>query len=246
MARALPLVVLLMASPFVQSALAADGPLDEAMLVGRDAASFPAADEDYFKGMDNGLELSVEEVMGRNMWMVWTGGNDLFWDRVTNDTFGAFDLLKTISSHPDLQAHRTNRFDQLGLINEPCFSRRPVPTPTISGSGSTSARPTASPIPSPMRKSIRVSKIGARGRATFPVGSYYGEPLGVVGLRLFPNPDFDERAEARLGPRAVLRRSRLLQLTRIWSGPTASACPAPSATWGRAPSIRRQIPRTRR
>ena len=27
-----------------------------------------------------------------------------------------------------------------------------------------------------------------------PVGSYYGEPSGVVGLRLFPNPDFDEKA----------------------------------------------------
>jgi hypothetical protein len=25
-------------------------------------------------------------------------------------------------------------------------------------------------------------------------GSYYGEPTGIVGLRLFPNPDFDEKA----------------------------------------------------
>ena len=35
-------------------------------------------------------------------------------------------------------------------------------------------------------------KLGARGK-TVPVGSYYGEPTGVVGLRLFPNPDFDEQ-----------------------------------------------------
>ena len=28
------------------------------------------------------------------MWLVWTGGNDRFWDRLTHDTFGAFDLLK--------------------------------------------------------------------------------------------------------------------------------------------------------
>jgi hypothetical protein len=27
-----------------------------------------------------------------------------------------------------------------------------------------------------------------------PVGSYYGYATGVVGLRLFPNPDFDEKA----------------------------------------------------
>ena len=30
-----------------------------------------------------------------------------------------------------------------------------------------------------------------------PVGSYYGEPTGVVGLRLFPNPAFDRRAFAK-------------------------------------------------
>src|SRR5215470_11791112 len=39
-------------------------------------------------------------------------------------------------------------------------------------------------------------KNGARG-ATIPVGSYYGEPSGVVGLRLFPNPNFDEKARRR-------------------------------------------------
>ena len=39
-------------------------------------------------------------------------------------------------------------------------------------------------------------KIGARGK-TVPVGSYYGYATGVVGLRLFPNPDFDEKAARR-------------------------------------------------
>ena len=71
---------------------AAPGVLDEAKQAGRDAASFPPADEDYFRGMDNGVELTPDEVKGRNMWLVWTGGNDRFWDRLTDDTFGAFDL----------------------------------------------------------------------------------------------------------------------------------------------------------
>ncbi len=199
MARALPLVVLLMASPFVQSALAADGPLDEAMLVGRDAASFPAADEDYFKGMDNGLELSVEEVMGRNMWMVWTGGNDLFWDRVTNDTFGQFDLLKTLSSHPDLPAHRSNRFDQLGLINEPCFEQATGPDADHYGLWLDKRTADCAPDPFANAEKYPGVEIGARGR-NIPVGSYYGEPSGVLGLRLFPNPDFDERAERDWDP----------------------------------------------
>src|SRR5690606_20337845 len=39
-------------------------------------------------------------------------------------------------------------------------------------------------------------KIGARGK-TIPVGSYYGYATGIVGLRLFPNPDFDETAKKR-------------------------------------------------
>ena len=38
-----------------------------------------------------------------------------------------------------------------------------------------------------------------RGAAApkFPVGSYYGYATGVVGLRLFPNPAFDEEAEKK-------------------------------------------------
>ena len=52
-------------------------------------------------------------------------------------------------------------------------------------------------------------KIGARGK-TVPVGSYYGEPTGIVGLRLFPNPDFDEKARRALELGAVLQRSVVL------------------------------------
>ena len=39
-------------------------------------------------------------------------------------------------------------------------------------------------------------KIGARG-STVPVGSLYGYASGIIGLRLFPNPDFDEAAKAK-------------------------------------------------
>jgi len=33
-----------------------------------------------------------------------------------------------------------------------------------------------------------------------PVGSYYGEPTGILGLRLFPNPAFDEAAKKKWDP----------------------------------------------
>ncbi|MGD9511359.1 MAG: hypothetical protein AB7X49_22710, partial [Geminicoccaceae bacterium] len=59
----------------------AEGVPDEAKIAGRTVQSFPPADEDYFRGMDNGLELSADEIKGRNMWLLWTGGNDRFWDR---------------------------------------------------------------------------------------------------------------------------------------------------------------------
>src|SRR5678810_564265 len=48
---------------------------DEAMRAGRTASSFPAADEDYFHDMDGGLALTRDQIQGRNMWLVWTGGN---------------------------------------------------------------------------------------------------------------------------------------------------------------------------
>ena len=73
---------------------------DEAMQVGRSASSMPSADEDYFHDMDSGVQLTADEVRGRNNWIVWTGGNDRFWDYMANHTYGVFDLLKVLSSPP--------------------------------------------------------------------------------------------------------------------------------------------------
>ena len=103
--------------------------IDEARQAGRSAQSFPAADENYFKGMDGGIALSPDEVKGRNMWLVWTGGNDLLWDKLTNLTYGTFDLLKILSSYPGLKYSRDNRFNYFGLVNEPCFTRATGPDP---------------------------------------------------------------------------------------------------------------------
>src|SRR6266478_4350966 len=61
--------------------------------------------------MDDGLALTREEIQGRNTWIVWTGGNDRFWNRISIDSFGAFDLLKIISSHEKLEASRDNRWN---------------------------------------------------------------------------------------------------------------------------------------
>src|SRR5262245_30167552 len=96
--------------------------LDEARLAHRPAASFQAADEDYFHDTDGGIALSADEIKGRDMWIVWTGGDDRFWDKITQSAFGSFDLLKIVSSYPNpkYKYSRDNRFEYFGVINEPC------------------------------------------------------------------------------------------------------------------------------
>jgi hypothetical protein len=247
---------------------------DEAAMAGRDVASFPAASENYFKGMDDedvGVTLpcanvsdeggdgvlACEEIKGRNTWMVWTGGNDRFWDYFAKHGFGAFDLLKVLSSSPysgfcyrpidaswdkDCRRRgghwyvsndndyaqfcgvpvepanklsrysdkscakdgyewystgRSNRWKWYGVVNEPCFEE--AKGPDEYGLWLDRRKDDCPPDPFANEENYPGVKIGARGK-TVPVGSYYGKPSGVVGLRLFPNPDFDEEAKKKWDP----------------------------------------------
>lgn len=183
------------------------------------------ADCSYFAGMDKGLLVkpadgkpyppeimeiaaltkhSPEEIrqsasLGQNAWLIWTGGNDRFWDYAANNTAGAFDLLKTVSSYKGMAYGRHNRATYLGLVNEPCFSEAVGPDPDRYGLWLDKRDPTCPPDPFADPVKYPGVRIGARGK-TVPVGSYYGEPTGVLGLRLFPNPDFDEKAKAHWDP----------------------------------------------
>ncbi len=78
--------------------------LDEARTANRTVASLPAADEDYFHDMDGAVALTPDEIKGRNSWIVWSGGNDRFWDTISRKSNGTLDFLKTLSSHPGLKA----------------------------------------------------------------------------------------------------------------------------------------------
>ena len=197
MARAFTLVAMLAITSF--AARAAADVQDEAMRAGRSAESFPAADDDYFHDMDGGHDLSRAEIQGRDMWLVWSAGNDRFWDVLTNNSFGTFDLLKTISSAPGLKFSRDNRWEYFGVINEPCFEKATGPDPERFGLWLDKRRVDcpAGPDPFADEKKYPGVKIDARGQGTVPVGSYYGEPTGIVGLRLFPNPNFDEEARKK-------------------------------------------------
>ncbi len=133
--------------------------LDEARQAGRDAASLPMATEDYFHDMDNAIPLAglpdgQKMIEGRNMWLVWTGGDDRFWDTMTASTFGAFDLLKIIAYDPQKPIDRSRRWSYLGLINEPCMRHAKVADPQRFG---LLARYRAAPAARPTRLRTRQS-----------------------------------------------------------------------------------------
>jgi len=136
---------------------------------GRGPADFHELAADAFARMDGGLALTGDEARGRNTWLLWCGGDEQFWDRMARETGGLIDLLKTIDSR-----RRPDRFRETGLINEPGF--RPASKPDEYGLW----------IDEP---------VGAEPAAIDP--AVYGRATGILGFRLFPNPDFDSAARAR-------------------------------------------------
>jgi hypothetical protein len=198
--RVLLSIGLILATAWIAEGACAQVIVDEARKAGRAAQTFPAADEDYFKGMDGGVALTPGEVEGRNMWIVWTGGDDTLWDTLTNLTYGEFDLLKILSSYPDIKASRDNRWSWLGLINEPCFSKATGPDPDRFGLWLDRRNPDCPPDPFENAQKYPGVAVGARGK-NIPTGSYYGYATGIVGLRLFPNPAFNEAAAKQWDPK---------------------------------------------
>lgn len=194
--------------------------VDEAQCVGVMEDQLSGATEDYYADMDYGISKRPAELKsrlepffpgiteqdavsrfarGRNNWIVWTAGNDRFWDELSQYTFGNADLLKTISNHPGLGFSRDNRWEYFGTVNEPCFNKPDGPRPDRYGLWLDIRDSDCTPDPFEDADKYPGVKIGARGD-NVEVGSYYGYGTGIVGLRLFPNPEFDEEAEAKWDP----------------------------------------------
>ncbi|HEY4918781.1 MAG TPA: hypothetical protein VII40_01625 [Xanthobacteraceae bacterium] len=145
----------------------------------RRGVDFPPAAVDYFPGMDGGVALGAAEVRGRDTWLMWTAGNQLFWDYLAGHSFGTFDLLKMIDSR-----ERPHRFATFGVMNEPGFASATAPDQY----GLWVDRPAVPDAPY---------------RETFSQADFlriYGRSTGIVGLRLFPNPKFDAAARRRWDP----------------------------------------------
>ena len=144
---------------------------DEAKLAGLTTSDFPQITSDIFRGMDDGTDLSPDEIMGRNAWNLWTAGNERFWNHVAQDSRGIIDLLKSMDNRT---YKRGERFRTLGLMNQPGF--RPPTRPDQFGLWLDEL---LEPEPAGVDEKI------------------YGKPTGVLGFRLFPNPDFNEIARQK-------------------------------------------------
>jgi cytochrome c5 len=146
-------------------------PIDEAKAAGKTTADFPQITADIFKPMDGGINLSPEEIMGRNTWNLWSGGNQHFWNHVAQDSYGLMDLLKMLDNRKFAHGER---FKTLGLVNEPGF-RAPT-KPDEFGLW--------------LDEQVESEPAGIDE-------TVYGKPSGVLGFRLFPNPDFNEEARKK-------------------------------------------------
>lgn len=145
---------------------------DEAKILGKSPKDFPQITADVFKPMDGGIDLSPEEIMGRNAWNLWSGGNEHFWNHVSQDSFGLLDLLKMLDNRT---YNRAERFKTLGLVNEPGFRAATKPDPEYG----LMLDEQVTPEPAGIDEKV------------------YGKPSGVLGFRLFPNPEFNEEARKK-------------------------------------------------
>ncbi len=146
-------------------------PEDEAKLAGLTPNDFPQITADIFQPMDGGIKLAPNEVMGRNTWNLWSGGNQHFWNHVAQDSFGLMDLLKMLDNR---KYPRGERFKTLGLVNEPGF--RAATKPDEYGLW--------------LDEQVEPEPAGIDDKI-------YGKPSGVLGFRLFPNPEFDDEARKK-------------------------------------------------
>lgn len=139
----------------------------------KSAADLPPTDTKLLDGMDNGVALTAAERRGRNAWILWTAGNHRFWDHLARNSFGLLDLLKTLS------IPRDKRFALTGMINEPGMKARSAPD----------------------EYGFTFDEWDGPPPADQPDPKIYGRSSGVVGLRLFDNPEFDEKARKRWNPK---------------------------------------------
>ena len=107
------------------------------------------------------------------MWVLWCGGDEVFWDYLAGHSYGFMDLLKLCDFGPNDKLGG-KRFGPTGLIVEP-----------------------GTKVPDkPDEFGLYIRQL-EDPNAPQPDVKIYGRSAGIVGLRLFPNPKFDENARKK-------------------------------------------------
>jgi hypothetical protein len=157
-----------------------------------------------------------DAIRGRNTWVLWGEGNEVFWNWVQEKGYGLADFLILIDSRK-----RGARFADAGLINQPGMKAQIDPARKILGlyidqadgenislgknqptndvnTGETAPVKRVMPPSDPQHPSEAFTpgdlKLYQETLAKLPDDgadpNVYGYPSGIIGLRLFPNPDF--------------------------------------------------------
>ena len=147
-----------------------------------------------------------EAIRGQNTWMLWGAGDEAFWGWLQEHNYGITDFLVLLDSR-----ERDHRFHDAGLVNQPGMKAQKDSANRILGLyldqnegepasdrsyGSEHGPPAGCPEPFKVTREARYQD-ALRALATDGVNpDIYGYPSGVVGLRLFPNPDFFAETDA--------------------------------------------------
>ena len=203
---------------------------------------YPKKIDDYFPGMDPLVvreaapafqlldvkpaiappfapaQLTESEIFGRNSWMIWSGGNDRFWDWLASNGFGFVDLLKLLDSRT-----RDTRFRDAGLINEPRMVQTGAPNPNALGVWIDAPADEEQRL---WRENYFAGIFNGHTPAAANAGGVRFENSAAGNLRPFERRDrsaaLSESGVPRkrdgaekLGSEALLRRSELLQRSEI-------------------------------
>ena len=221
--------------------------VDEATKANRAVSTFAARDDHYFDAMDGGAQLTAEQRKGRIGWLLWTGGNDRFWDAIARSySFGAIDLLKTVSSYPspDYKFSRDNRWSYLGLVNEPCFEKATGPDPDRFGLWLDKRSADCSHRPLRGRGQISGRRHRRAWQEPCPSVRITAMRPGLSDCAYFPIRTSMRKRRAS-GIRSATTRTQATTVRNRRCVPIAWVCPAPSAISARTPRSRRPTTRSR-
>lgn len=198
-------------------------------IAARDATQFPTDRYHLFRQLDllvgpDGRSYSLfdgepataearQAILGQNTWMLWSEGNEAFWGWLLQErNYGITDFLILLDSRK-----RSRRFRDAGLVNQPGMKAQTDPARKVLGLYLDQAdgerallRP---PAKDPGSTALFTPHDPAFYRETMEKlavdgvdPDIYGYPSGVLGLRLFPNPDFFADTDAAKDARAYWKR----------------------------------------